>query len=274
MQYEIVTGAKDSRENPVKCHAVVEAQSADDALLAYANAHRPGVRTRPYETWEQAAQDSGFPFAAARAVPIEWYEPEVREATTVELQEYSRAFGLLGELDDAGRERDRLAAACRQSTGTERESNMRQLREAEADVRRIECELSGASGGKATDEETGSKRIGDELAALGDAAAVEFESERAKAEPARRELTAIKRAALINTLSRRYPALESALNRGEAWATACRVPKGQSPAGKQGWYYLELIEAECRARYDGAAPAPAVAADLSPAGQLLHCINR
>lgn len=71
MQYEIVTGEKDSQNNPVKCHAVVEAHSADDALLAYANAHRPGGRARPYETWEQAVQDPEFGFAAARAVAIE-----------------------------------------------------------------------------------------------------------------------------------------------------------------------------------------------------------
>lgn len=82
----------------------------------------------------------------------------------------------------------------------------------------------------------------------------------------RPELTPLKRAAIIERLGRRYQSLESALNRGEAWAQACRIPKDESPDGKQGWYYLERVEAECRARYGGAAPVPA--ADLSPAGQL------
>lgn len=73
-------------------------------------------------------------------------------------------------------------------------------------------------------------------------------------------LTPMKRKAIIERLGRRYPALESAVDRPETWAKACRVPD------RIGWYYLERIEAECRARYGGAAPAPAV--DLSPAGQL------
>jgi hypothetical protein len=73
-------------------------------------------------------------------------------------------------------------------------------------------------------------------------------------------LTPMKRAAIIERLGRRYPALTSALDRPEEWAKACRVP------GRSGWYCLERIEAECRARYGGAAPVPA--ADLSPAGQL------
>lgn len=74
------------------------------------------------------------------------------------------------------------------------------------------------------------------------------------------EMTPTKRAAIIKSLGRRYPALESALDRPEEWAKACRVP------GRWGWYYLERIEAECRIRYGAASPAPA--ADLSPAGQL------
>lgn len=74
------------------------------------------------------------------------------------------------------------------------------------------------------------------------------------------EHTPVKRAAIIDRLARRYPALESALDRPEEWAKACRVPD------RKGWYYLERIEAECRARYGGAAPTPA--ADMSPAAQL------
>lgn len=86
-----------------------------------------------------------------------------------------------------------------------------------------------------------------EVAQQGDAAAPE-------------PLTPLKRAAIIDRLGRKYPTLESALNRGEEWAKVCRVPN------RNGWYYLERIEAECRARYGGAAPAPA--ADMSPAAQI------
>lgn len=85
------------------------------------------------------------------------------------------------------------------------------------------------------------------------------------------EMTPRKRAAIIKSLGRRYPALESALNRPEEWAKACRVPKELSPDGKQGWYYLERIEDQCRARYGATAQAPVV--DLSPAGQL-HCTGK
>ena len=80
------------------------------------------------------------------------------------------------------------------------------------------------------------------------------------------ERTPRKRAAIVASLGRKYPALASALDRPEDWAKACRVPREESPDGKQGWYYLERIEAECRCRYGGEAPA--TAADLSPAAQL------
>lgn len=76
----------------------------------------------------------------------------------------------------------------------------------------------------------------------------------------RAALTPLKRAAIIERMERRYPHLRSALGRGLDWTKACRVPD------RSGWYYLERIEAECRARYGGTAPVPA--ADLTPAGQL------
>lgn len=81
-------------------------------------------------------------------------------------------------------------------------------------------------------------------------------------------LTPMKRKGVIERFGRKYQALESALNRPEAWAKACRVPKEASPDGKNGWYYLERIESECRARYGGTASASAPAADWSAAGQL------
>lgn len=75
-------------------------------------------------------------------------------------------------------------------------------------------------------------------------------------------LTAMKRKAINERLGRRYPTLAAALDRPEGWAKDCRVPN------KRGWYYLEHIEAQCRARFGGAAPVVAPSADLSPAGQL------
>lgn len=73
------------------------------------------------------------------------------------------------------------------------------------------------------------------------------------------EHTECKRAAIIETFGRRFSALQSALDRPEEWAKACRVP------GRSGWYYLEKIEAECRARYGGAT-SPAV--DMGIAAQV------
>lgn len=54
---------------------------------------------------------------------------------------YSRAFHLFCELDDCKRERDRIAAACQRTTGTERESNLRQLTALDLEIKRIEAEL-------------------------------------------------------------------------------------------------------------------------------------
>lgn len=133
-----------------------------------------------------------------------------------EQAEYVRAFRLLGALDDACRERDRLAIACRESTGTERESNMRQLREEETKVQRIECELSGASSGKATDAETDSKCSGDELVTLGEAVAVESEPERAKTEdPASEDIDA-EIAALFDPVAKEQ--LEAMFPDGGNWS--------------------------------------------------------
>ncbi len=80
------------------------------------------------------------------------------------------------------------------------------------------------------------------------------------------QLSEMKRAAIIERLGRRYPALESALNRGEEWTKACRVPD------RHGWYYFERIEVECHSRYGGTAPqhSPPPAASLKAAAQLLN----
>lgn len=54
---------------------------------------------------------------------------------------YSRAFHLFCELDDCKRERDRIGVACQRTTGTERESNLRQLTALDSEIKRIEAEL-------------------------------------------------------------------------------------------------------------------------------------
>lgn len=73
--------------------------------------------------------------------------------------------------------------------------------------------------------------------------------------------TPVKRAALIVALGRRYPALESALKRGDKWIAACKVPE------RRGWYWLEAVEEECRVRYGETRPV-SVRHDGSAAGQL------
>lgn len=55
---------------------------------------------------------------------------------------YCRAFHLFCQLDDFKRERNRIAAACQQTTGTERESNLRQLSALVSEINRIEAELN------------------------------------------------------------------------------------------------------------------------------------
>jgi len=164
-----------------------------------------------------------------------WVRAWVHHGCNEEL-EYSRAFNLYAELGEKRRDLARLAEAARATTGTERESNLRQADEVRREVGRIEAELEGIKAQPVPAEA--------------------YQVEGAAPET----LTPMKLAAIIERLGRRYPTLESALNRTEEWAKECRVP------GRRGWYYLERIEAECRARYGGAAPAPA--SDLSPAAQL------
>lgn len=83
-----------------------------------------------------------------------------------------------------------------------------------------------------------------------------------EAPPAASEpLTAMKRKGVIDRLGRKYPALESAMDRPEAWAKECRIPD------RRGWYYFEHVERQCQVRYGGSASA-VQAADLSAAGQL------
>lgn len=223
---------------------------------------------------------------------------------TAEAAEFARAFDLYVKLDEVKATAERLRAAADRTTGLEFEANIRQAKEAEVEVARVEAALrgeelteaipsaAGLPGGlregdvareqpipeSQTDEGHRKRRI--ELIEEGERARLrvrdEWQRERQGTvgeadQDSRPELTPMKRKAIIERLGRRYPALASAVDRPEEWAKACRVPKEASPDGKQGWYYLERIEAECRTRYGGAAPTPA--ADLSLAGQL-HDINR
>lgn len=80
-------------------------------------------------------------------------------------------------------------------------------------------------------------------------------------------LTPMRRGAIIEDLGRRWPKLAGDLDSTREWTKGCRVPEEESPDGKTGWYYLELIQAECRARWGGAVAA-VHSVDLSPAGQL------
>lgn len=81
-------------------------------------------------------------------------------------------------------------------------------------------------------------------------------------------LTAMKLKAVREALGRKYPKLDAAMNRGEKWAKACRVPQAQSPDGNGGWYWLERVEAECRARYG--ASVSVAPAGLDMASQLVR----
>lgn len=184
-------------------------------------------RADPFKTLAEVRQDQGFPHREATAVAAYATMPPAEAATEVELSEYSKVFELLALADEAAATAARLRDAATRTSGLEREANTKQAAEAEAEVSHLEAALRG-----------------EELPEAHDAA----------------ELTPLKRASIIKRLGRRYTALASALDRPEEWAKACRVPN------KRGWYYLERIEAECRARYGTAEQVPA--ADLSAAGQL------
>ena len=60
-----------------------------------------------------------------------------------EAAEFSRAFNLCCMLDEAKATGARLRAAVERTTGMEREANVRQAAEAEAEIARIEAELRG-----------------------------------------------------------------------------------------------------------------------------------
>lgn len=61
--------------------------------------------------------------------------------------------------------------------------------------------------------------------------------------------TKMKRAAVLQQLGRKYQKLESAMDHGDGWVKACRVPDAR------GFYYLEKVEAGCKERWSSAAPA-------------------
>jgi hypothetical protein len=92
-------------------------------------------------------------------------------------------------------------------------------------------------------------------------------SERDEVTPAESDkLTIMKLAAVIEQLGRRYPSLQGDMDRPEDWAKDCRTER-------RGFYYLEKVEAGCRAKWgnqDAALPSPAA---LKMLGQV-HKIQR
>ena len=79
----------------------------------------------------------------------------------------------------------------------------------------------------------------------------EAEIHQEKGEPA--SPTPMKRAAIINDLSRRYPSIESDFNRPADWVQDCST-------GKRGEYYLEKVKKACFEKWgEGNAPAALVA---------------
>lgn len=108
--FEIVTGDKDSKDNPVQCHAVVEANDPEGALLTFANNHKPEVHAL-YKNWEQATQDPDFKFAGARAVLIEWEEVGGSGWDEAQQAKYSSTFQLFIDLEKAQEDVSRLQCA-------------------------------------------------------------------------------------------------------------------------------------------------------------------
>ena len=80
----------------------------------------------------------------ARVAPKTTTQQAPPAPNNAELAEFSRAFNLFAELDDAKGEASRLRTAAAKSTGSERKSNLQQAHVLEAEAGRIEAELNGA----------------------------------------------------------------------------------------------------------------------------------
>lgn len=180
------------------------------------------------------------------------------------------------------KEISRLSSACRESVGTERESNLRQLRDAEA-ARSEFCEtpefraavayalavvdrVIEAAGNDLTPAQVATKaryaEIRASLAALTAQPSDVPESSKERHSEERygaAAMTILKRAVILERLDRRYPKLENDFQRGESWLKACSVPD------RRGYYFFELVERACISRWGGSPGS-----ELSP----LDCFSQ
>ena len=183
------------------------------------------------------------------------------------------------------KEISRLSSACRESVGTERESNLRQLRDAEA-ARSEFCEtpefraavayalavvdrVIEAAGNDLTPAQITAKARYAEIRASLEALTAqpsdvpESSKERHSEERSgAAAMTVLRRAVIVKKLARRYPRLENDFQRGEKWIKGCAVPDWR------GHYFLELIEQGCIAKWGGPADDESSQDSLSLAAQV------
>ncbi len=174
------------------------------------------------------------------------------------------------------KEISRMSSACRESVGTERESNLKQLRDAEA-ARSEFCEtpefraavayalavvdrVIEAAGNDLTPAQITAKARYAEIRASLEALTAqpsdvpESSKERHSEERSgAAAMTVLRRAVILERLARRYPKLENNFQRGESWLKACSVP------GMRGYYFFELVERACISRWGGSSGS-----ELSP----------
>lgn len=96
------------------------------------------IETRHAITREAAAE-----FLAAQGIEPSEHIRAWGKGCDAARAEYSRAFDLVCRLDETKAEAKRLRAAAGRTTGQERESNIRQAKEAEAEVSHLEAALRG-----------------------------------------------------------------------------------------------------------------------------------
>jgi len=185
----------------------------------------------------------------------------------------------------------RLSLACRESTGTEAEANLRLLRGAEAALREFDNSpefheaIRHALGAVERDiEAAGSNLTPSQVAAKGRYAAIRASLEamiaRSANKPESREdqhaeetssvtaMTPMKKAMIVERLTRRYPSLENDFKRGEPWAKDCTVP------GRRGYYFLELVEKACVSKWGGSSGGESAPQDCFSTTAQLSRANR
>lgn len=186
----------------------------------------------------------------------------------------------------------RMSSACRESVGTERESNLRQLRDAEK-ARREFCETAefrAATAYVLAAVDRAIEAVGNDMAPAQVAAKGRYDAIRASLEALTAQpsdalesskerhseerssaavMTTLKKSVILERLIRRYPRLDNDFKRNESWVKGCCVP------GKRGYYFFELVEKACISKWGGSSGSELSPLDcFTPQAQLARANRR